>query len=481
MRCRVTLTHKQLKSQPHCIWNWKQTPNNNYYNTVPSLTKRYFNTNTMNIEGAKRIQGFGGNIWTELTDLANKHEAVNLGQGFPDFEAPKWIHDAASKRIYEGPNQYSRATGEPVLVNSLIDLYSKKPFPTHKNETFDYSFHKDSGFPSKLNSNEILITNGASGGLYTALQAFISDGDAVVLFEPFFDIYTKQVLLAGGKPSYTPLRWDDTNNGKKEWRLHEQDLKNAITSKTKAIILNTPHNPSGKIFEKEELEMIADFAKKHNLLVLSDEVYEFLQYNKPHHRIANIPGMWERTLTFGSAGKTLCVTGWKVGWIVGHSDLVQKCLTVQQFLVFCVNAPLQRAVGDALSEAKEPKFGDNNDLTFYEHQRLQYASKRDYLCSVLKKCGFDPSPSQESLSPDGGLFVIGDISKVDFPQENNGEARDYQFCKWLTKEVGVAAIPPSVFYCKEDRNLGENYVRFCFWKTDQVLHRAAEKLLNKFA
>lgn len=429
---------------------------------------------------AKRIQGFGGNIWTELTDLANKYQAVNLGQGFPDFEAPDWIHEAAVKRIKTGPNQYARATGDPVLIEALIDLYSESPFPGSKSEQFDFSFHKDTGAPAKLNPDEILVSNGASGGLYTALQAFISEGDEVVLFEPFFDIYTKQVLLAGGKPSYAPFRWEDVGEGKYEWQLHEDDIKRAITPNTKAIILNSPHNPSGKILSQKELELIAKSAKENNLIVFSDEVYEFLHYNKPHQRIANIPGMWERTLTLGSAGKTLCVTGWKVGWIIGNPLLVQKCLAVQQFLVFCVNAPLQRAVGDALRKAKNPVFGEEKNQTFFEYQRHQYAAKRDYLCSVLTQCGFDPTPSQSSLNPDGGLFVLADISKVDFPVENNGQARDYQFCKWMTQEVGVAAIPPSVFYSKEHRSLGENFARFCFWKTDSVLQNAADRLLTKF-
>jgi len=383
--------------------------------------------------GARRTRQFGETIFSEITALALSHGAVNLGQGFPDFAPPGFVLDAARRAATGEDQQYSRGPGNPHLVRALA-------------EDLGPSFGRELD-----PMTEITVTVGATEGLFAAIQALVEPGDEVILLEPFYDSYPADVVLAGAEARYVPLRTDADG----AWRLDLQELRDACSPRTRLLVLNTPQNPTGKVFSAEELAGIADLCQERNLLVLCDEVYERIVFDgKAHLRLASLPGMWERTVTLGSAGKTFSVTGWKIGWAVAPPRLSLALVRIHQWIPFSVATPLQRAVAQVLVEARRSGY--------YDELTAMYQRKRDRLVQILRDAGLRP------LVPEGTYFVIAEFDG-DF-------ADDADFCRHLTTERGVAAIPPGAFYSEEHRHLAARLARFCFCKEDETLVVAAARL-----
>ena len=398
---------------------------------------------------AQRVQSFGATVFAEFTALALEHDAVNLGQGFPDFPAPAFVVEAARAAVAAGHNQYARSAGHPRLVKALSAVYSPL-------------------FGRELDPmREIVITTGATEAIFAAIQALVDPGEEVILIEPFYDSYPAAVIMAGGKPVYVPLRPRTGASSAQDWRLDLEELEQAITPRSRLLVLNTPHNPVGKVFARQELESIAALVQEHGLLVLSDEVYEWMTYDDAAHvRLATLPGMWERTVTVGSAGKTFSVTGWKIGWAIAPPKLAHAVLMAHQWIPFAVTTPLQEAVGAAFEQA--------DGLGYFTDLRTMYQSKRDKLAGVLADVGLTP------VTPLGSYFILVDTSHLDAPASTD-DPRDVQVCRWLTRETGVAAIPPSAFYSPQHKHLAKDVARFCFCKTDAVLDAAAGRLRRALA
>lgn len=397
---------------------------------------------------AQRVRGFGTTVFTEFTALALQHNAVNLGQGFPNFPAPDFVKEAAQQAIAADLNQYARAAGHPRLVRALAAVYAPL-------------------FDRELDPlTEIVVTVGATEGIFATVQALVEPGDEVILIEPFYDSYPATVIMAGGKPVYVPLRPRPNAANASDWVLDIDELRAAISPRTRLLIINTPQNPVGKVFTHDELLQIAEAVQEHNLLVLSDEVYEWMVYTDPtrrvaHERIATLPGMWERTITLGSAGKTFSVTGWKIGWAIAPRPIAAAIFAAHQWIPFAVSTPMQEAVAVAMEQVHE--------RDYFNWLSQMYQAKRDRLMAVLKEVGLRP------ISPDGSYFIIVHTDHLDVPPEANYR-RDVSLCRWFTREVGVAAIPPSPFYSAEHAYLTDNLARFCFCKTDEMLDEAAERL-----
>ena len=393
---------------------------------------------------AQRVRAFGATVFAEFTALANATGAVNLGQGFPNFPAPDFVKEAAQAAIAADLNQYARSAGHPRLVHALAQVYSPL-------------------FGRTLDPmQEIVVTVGATEGIFATVQALVNPGDEVILIEPFYDSYPAAVIMAGGTPVYVPLRGPANSRSAAEWVLDMDELAAAVTPRTKLIILNTPLNPLGKVYSRRELESLATFVQAHNLTVLSDEVYEWMVYPPAGHvRIATLPGMWERTVTLGSAGKTFSVTGWKIGWAIAPPRLAHAVLMAHQWIPFAVSTPLQEAVAVALEQAGE--------RGYFAWLGAMYQAKRDRLLTVLDMAGLTP------IVPDGSYFIIVDTSSLDVPVPA-GTRRDVAVCRWLTGEIGVAAIPPSPFYSGPHQHLTDQMARFTFCKTDDMLEEAARRL-----
>jgi N-succinyldiaminopimelate aminotransferase len=383
---------------------------------------------------AGRIRGFGTTIFAEMTELAVAHGAVNLGQGFPNFPCPDFLKEAARKALYEDHNQYARSAGTPHLVTALANELAGE-------------------FARDLDPlSEITVTTGATEGLFISAQAFLDPGDEVVLIEPFYDAYPADSALCGASCVHVPLRPDE--GGK--WIFDAAEMEGAFTKKTKLVFLNTPQNPTGKVFSRPELEQIAELSIRHDAIVVSDEVYDRMVFDGLEHiRIASLPGMWERTVTLGSAGKTFSVTGWKIGWAVAPPALSEALRKVHQWVPYAVATPLQEAVACALEQA--------GPRDYYAELQQMYQKKRDFLVQALEESGFQP------YVPEGTYFILADCGSWGF-------ANDADFCRYLTTEVGVGAIPPSAFYSEDHKALARTLVRFCFCKTDEILSQAAEKL-----
>jgi N-succinyldiaminopimelate aminotransferase len=376
---------------------------------------------------AERIKLIPTSIFSTMSRLAVEYNAVNLGQGFPDFSGPTWLMDEAYKAMKEGKNQYAPSNGIRSLRLVLSGIAKKY---------YDLKWNCD---------NEITITAGATEALYSTITALINPGDEVILFEPFYDSYQSDVILAGGIPKYVTLK-------KPDFCYDHNELEQAITDKTKMIIFNNPHNPTGRVFSKNEIEFIAELAIKNNLLVISDEVYEFLLFNNSIHiPIATLPGMQERTITISSSGKTFGMTGWKIGFAYATPKLTQAIQKVHQWTTFAVNTPGQHAMAYAFSRLDDylPEF------------KNLYQRKRDLIYELILKTKFKPHLSQ------GSYFMM-----VDIPEFLN--INDVELATKLVKEFGVATIPPSVFYSKSKE--GESMLRLCFAKNEETLKEGAKKL-----
>jgi len=296
----------------------------------------------------------------------------------------------------------------------------------------------------------------------------------MVCFEPAFDIYHAQVDMAGATVKTVPLSVRVNDDGRKVWGLDMDAVAKAFSDKTRMFLINTPHNPTGKVFTKSELEqLVAILAKWPKVIVVADEVYEHLTYDGLKHvSIATLPDMFNRTITCSSAGKTLSVTGWKIGWAVGPAHLIRCLGIVNQWAVFSVNSVSQIAVANSLEYARGPY---KDCSSYFQWLNKDYCKKRDFLANALAKAGIDP------VIPEGSFFIMGDTSKVQPSKkylEDKTVTRDWAVCRWLTEEIGVAAIPPSSFYSPETKHMAANYARFAFCKPDDVLEEAAKRLLK---
>ncbi|XP_046740202.1 kynurenine aminotransferase isoform X2 [Diprion similis] len=406
----------------------------------------------------ERFIGTEKSVWVEYIQLALQHKPLNLGQGFPDFHAPENVTKAlAASATSENPllNQYTRGFGHPRLVNALSKLYSR-------------ILNRD------LNPNsEILVTSGAYEGLFVAIHGHTRPGDEWIIIEPFFDCYEPMILGAGGTPRFIALKPKKTsgNVSSGDWVLDKEELEGLFNEKTKGIIVNTPHNPTGKVFTREELQVIADLAKKWNAIVISDEVYEWLVYKPNEHvRIATLPDMYERTITIGSAGKTFSVTGWKIGWAYGPANLIYNLQIVHQNTVYTCATTVQEAIAIGF-EQEIARYGQPD--CYFESLARDLLPKRDFMASFLREVGMNPTV------PEGGYFMIANwtalADKVNLAAEKD-QFKDYKFTKWMTKNVGLQGIPPSAFYSTEHKHLGEDNVRYCFIKRDENLQEAARIL-----
>ncbi len=376
-----------------------------------------------------RLQGFGTTIFAEMTALALEHDAVNLGQGAPDFDGPDWIKKAAADAIFAGANQYCRSYGIPPLCEAIA---------RHQQRFYGLAVDPDA---------EITVTAGATEALFATLTALLDVGDEVVFFEPYYDSYVAAAAAAGARPRTVPL-------GGPGRPLDAGALRAAITPKTRAILLNTPHNPLGKVFSRDELAAVAEVCRTFDLTAITDEVYEHLTFGVPHVPLASLPGMAERTVTISSAGKTFSLTGWKIGWAIAPPALTRAIRTAHQFVTFCNGTPFQHAIAAALDA----------DDAYFETFEADYRRRRDRLCAALDELGM------EVLVPEGTYFVCADIRPLGFA---DGDA----FCRRLPAEVGVAAIPCSAFYEHPER--GAHLVRFGFCKRDETLEAGIARLRER--
>lgn len=402
---------------------------------------------------ATRVQGFGTTVFAEFTALANQVQAVNLGQGFPDFPAPDFIKEAAKYAIDADLNQYTRSAGHLRLVQAISHVYGPL-------------------FGRSLDPmTEIVVTDGATEAIFATIQALVNPGDEVILIEPFYDSYPASVIMAGGIPVYVPLRPPpadpDSTTDAAEWTLDLDELAAALSPRTRMLVINTPHNPVGKVFSRQELQSIADLILAHNqhhppVYVMSDEVYEWMVYDGASHvRMATLPGMWDYTITIGSAGKTFSVTGWKIGWAIAAPEIVHAIVMAHQWIPFTVPTPLQEAVAIAFEEAP------GHD--YYNGLASMYQAKRDKLLAALVKAGLTPT------RPQGSYFILCQTGHLPI-QAQGDEPRDFAVCRWLTRDIGVAAIPPSAFFSPAHKGLVANLARFCFCKTDPVLTEGSRRL-----
>lgn len=372
---------------------------------------------------SRRLAGFGTSIFTEMTRLATEHGAVNLAQGFPDFDGPEFVKDAAIDAIRAGHGQYARMSGIPPLHAALAAAYARRGLDYRAEEEFT-------------------VTSGATEALFAAIQGLCDTGDDVVMFEPFYDSYRASVCMAGAVPRVVPLRAPD-------WSFDPDALRRAFSARTRVMLLNTPHNPTGKVFTRAELELIASLCIEHDVVCIADEVYEHLVYDGEHVSIATLPGMRARTLTVSSLGKTFSLTGWKIGWAAGPAPLTAAVRAAHQFVTFCTATPFQHAAAAALAAPD----------TYYTELVASYRQKRDYLTGALQDIGF------EVRAPAGTYFVLADFRR--FSTEG-----DVDFCRRLVR-MGVAAIPPSAFYAEPCQ---VPYVRFAFCKRQPTLEAAVARL-----
>jgi aspartate/methionine/tyrosine aminotransferase len=380
---------------------------------------------------SRKASSFTESVIREMTRQASLHGAINLSQGFPDFPAPEDIKRAAVDAIQADINQYAITWG----AKRLRDAIAAKT-RWHLGLEID---------PDR----QVVVTCGSTEAMIATMLAVIDPGDEVIVFEPFYENYGPDAILSDAVTRYVTLHPPD-------WRFDPEELRSAFNEKTRAIIINTPHNPTGKVFTREELRIIADLCIEHDVLALTDEIYEHIWYRDParpagHIAIATLDGMRDRTVTINSLSKTYSVTGWRVGYAIASPDLINGIRQVHDFLTVGAAAPLQEAGVYALSLP----------VSYYEKLQHEYQRRRDYLLGVLEEAGF------KCYKPDGAYYIMTDIT--DFGFEN-----DVKFTQHLIRDIGVAVVPGSSFYRR--RELGAQQVRFCYCKRDETLQAAAERL-----
>ncbi|MEV4421011.1 aminotransferase class I/II-fold pyridoxal phosphate-dependent enzyme [Patulibacter sp. NPDC049589] len=396
-------------------------------------------------ETATRLRGFGTTIFAEMTALAARTGAINLGQGFPDEDGPRPVVEAAAAALLAGPNQYTPARGIPELRAAVA---------VHARRWYGRELDPDT---------QVQVTVGATEGIAAALLGVLEPGDAVVTLEPYYDSYAAGIAMAGAERRTVALRPPAFGLDVDALRAAVRGERDGAARGTgpgarpgagkaaRALVLNSPHNPTGKVFDRDELEQIAAVCREFDLVAICDEVYEHLAFDVPHVPLATLPGMAERTLTVSSAGKTFALTGWKVGWVTGPPDLVTAVATAKQFLTFSGHGPLQHAVAGALAL----------DDAFFAAARDTLRARRDRLCAGLEAAGLT------TYVPQGGYFAVVDVASI-------GEPDGAAFCRSLPERCGVVGVPVSVF-C-DDPDLGRSLVRFAYCKREDVIDDAASRL-----
>ncbi|MGZ5370124.1 MAG: pyridoxal phosphate-dependent aminotransferase [Aeromicrobium sp.] len=376
---------------------------------------------------SSRISGLGTTIFAEMSALAVRTGAINLGQGFPDTDGPTAIIDAAVDAMRHGHNQYAPGTGIPALRRAIA---------AHQARWYGLAIDPDT---------EVVVTTGATEAIAAALFGLVDPGDEIIVLEPYYDSYVACIQMAGGVRRPVTLRAPD-------FRLPVDELRAAVTPQTTAILLNSPHNPTGMVLNTEELDAIATLAIEHDLTVISDEVYEHLTFDGlAHTPISTLPGMAERTLTISSSGKSFSLTGWKIGWGTGPAALVRAMMTAKQFMTYTSGTPFQPAIALAL--------GSGTD--YFDAFSHGMRDQRDLLCAGLSDIGFDV------FVPEGTYFVSTDIRPFGFED-------GVEFCRMLPERAGVVAIPHEVFY--DHKEVGRPLVRWAFCKRPEVLIDALDRL-----
>ncbi len=378
---------------------------------------------------AQRTVSFTESVIREMTRLAHIHGAVNLAQGFPDFAAPADLKDAACRAINHDQNQYSITWGAKTFRQAIADKYKR--------------WHNLELDPER----EITVCCGATEGMIATLLAVTNPGDEVIVFEPYYENYHPDTLLCGATRRIVSLRAPD-------WTFDPDELRRAFNMRTKAIIINSPNNPTGKVFERAELELIATLCEEHDCLAITDEIYEHILFDGATHiPPITLPNMRHRSVLINSMSKTYSVTGWRVGWVLASPDLTASIRKVHDFLTVGAATPLQQAGVHALGLPDH----------YYDHLSTDYVQRRDAIVSMLKRTGFKP------FVPRGAYYVMADISNFGFPN-------DQAFAAHLVEEIGVAAVPGSSFF--ENAELGSQLIRFCFCKKFETLQAAEERLVR---
>jgi len=383
-----------------------------------------------------RLQGFGTTIFAEMSALAARTEAINLGQGFPDTDGPAEVSAAAIKAIEEGRNQYPPGPGTADLRLAISE---------HQRRFWSMDVDPDT---------EVLVTAGATEAIAATMLALCEVGDEVVVFDPTYDSYGASIAMAGAK--LKPVLLHPPQPGESAYRFDPDELRAAFSAKTRLLLLNTPHNPTGKVFTHDELTLVAELCQEYDVVAVTDEVYEHLVFDGRHHPLATLPGMMDRTVSISSGGKTFSFTGWKIGWATARPELIAAIRTAKQFLTFVNGAPFQPAIAIGL------RLGDD----YYQQFKAELEAKRDLLGEWLDRAGL------RVHQPQGTYFTTVDIGPL-------GETSGVDFCLALPEQAGVVAVPSQVFY--QDQRDGATQVRFCFAKRDEVITEAGQRLVSALA
>lgn len=375
---------------------------------------------------AARLARFGATIFSEITALARRHGAVDLGQGYPSWEGPGFVKLAAQEAIASQSNQYPPSMGLAMLRDQIAARW-----------------RKDTGLAVDPD-REVTVTSGCTEALAAAFLGLVEPGDEVILIEPTYDAYPVGCSLAGATPRYITLRPPD-------FRLPVDDLRAAFSSRTRAIVVNSPHNPTGRVYDRQEMELVAQLCQENDALAITDEVYERIVYDGGHIRMATLDGMADRTVTLSSIGKSFSLTGWKTGWAIAPEHLTAGVRAAHQFLTFTTPNPMQHGAAVALAVGDE----------YYDDLIASYRAKRDKLAEGLASAGFGV------FLPQGAYYIVADHTRFGFDD-------DISFVHHLITQVGVAAIPPSSFYHRKED--GKDLVRFAFCKADDILDEALVRL-----
>jgi aspartate/methionine/tyrosine aminotransferase len=378
------------------------------------------------MQAATRTTTFTESVIREMTRVAHQYEAINLAQGFPDFPMPLAMKDAACAAIHGDVNQYAITWGAPVLRLAIAQRYRR---------AHEMDVNPDT---------EVTVTCGATEGMAAVFMALLEPNDEVIILEPFYENYGPDAILAGAKPVFVPLE-------RPLWKLDPDRLRAAFTKKTKAIVINTPHNPTGRVFTREEMTLIAELCVEHDVWAITDEVYEHIRYAGNHHPMATWPGMKERTITVSSLSKTFSCTGWRIGYVIAPPNQTSAIRKVHDFLTVGAPAPLQTAAAVGMAF----------DADYYNHLALDYRARRDILVSALADAGF------VFCVPEGAYYILADFSAL-------SHKSDTVFAKWMAQEIGVVPVPGSSFY--SHKSLGRGLVRFAFCKKQETLDEAAFRL-----